>query len=98
MQELALLMGKKNLLSHIRKTLLRVRYGIREELLPLIRLKGIGRVRARMLYNANIRSLEDLRKVPLEALSRVTGPNIAKDIKEQLNEIGDDQKILESFD
>ncbi len=30
----------------------RVRYGVREELLPLVALKGIGRVRARVLYDA----------------------------------------------
>ena len=30
----------------------RVRYGVREELLPLVELRGVGRVRARILYNA----------------------------------------------
>jgi helicase len=30
----------------------RVRYGVKEELLPLVELKGIGRVRARTLYEA----------------------------------------------
>ncbi|MEM2974671.1 MAG: helicase-related protein, partial [Candidatus Micrarchaeia archaeon] len=93
--ELALLTGHKELLSHIRKIRLRVKYGIREELLPLIRLKGIGRVRARILFNSNLRSLEDLRRIPLESLSRIIGPAIAKDIKEQLNELNDEQKILD---
>ena len=30
----------------------RLRYGVREELLPLVKLRGIGRVRARALYRA----------------------------------------------
>ncbi|MEM5871839.1 MAG: DEAD/DEAH box helicase [Candidatus Aenigmatarchaeota archaeon] len=97
-QELALLTGHKELLTHIRKTRLRVKYGIREELLPLIHLKGIGRVRARVLFNANLRSLEDLRQIPLESLSRIIGPAIAKHIKEQLNEIKEEQKIIDELD
>ncbi len=94
-QELALLTGHKELLSHIRKTRIRIKYGIREELLPLVRLKGIGRVRARMLFGANLRSLADLRKIPLESLSRIIGQAIAKDVKNQLNELKDEQKIIE---
>jgi helicase len=93
-QELTLLMGMKSLLKHIRKTRLRVKYGIREELLPLVRLKGIGRVRSRTLYNSNLRKLSDLRKVPLQSLSRLIGPGLAKSVKEQLNEMGKEQKTF----
>jgi helicase len=93
--ELALLTGRKELLRHIKRARIRVKYGIREELLPLVILKGIGRARARMLFGSNLRSLADLRRVPLESLSKIIGQKIAKDIKDQLNEIKDDQKILE---
>jgi helicase len=94
-QELALLTGHKDLLKHIRKTRIRVKYGIREELLTLVRLKGIGRVRARLLFTSNLRTLADLRKVPMESLSRIIGPTIAKDIKNQLNEMKDEQKTID---
>jgi helicase len=93
-QELAHLLGLKDLLKDMRKTRIRVKYGIHEELLPLVRLRGIGRVRARMLFGSNLRSLADLRKVPLESLSRVIGPKVAKDIKEQLNEMKEEQKTI----
>lgn len=86
-QELTLLLGLKDLLKHIRKTRLRVKYGIREELLPLVRLKGIGRARARTLHNSRLRKLSDLRKVPLESLSRLIGPKLARSVKDQLNEL-----------
>ncbi len=86
-QELTLLLGLKDLLKHIRKTRLRVKYGIREELLPLVRLKGIGRVRARTLYNSNLRKLSDLRKIPIQSLSRLIGPKLARSVKDQLNEL-----------
>ena len=64
----------------------RVRYGVREELLELTKLKGIGRVRARALYNAGYRTLEDLATAPIERLVQVRGIGfeIAKSIKEQL--------------
>jgi len=83
-QELALLMDYKSTLREIRKTRLRIKYGIREELLPLVALRGVGRVRARMLFNSNLRKLDDLRKVPLESLERIIGPKVAREIKEQL--------------
>ena len=83
-QELALLMDFKNTLKDIRKTRLRIKYGIREELLPLVALRGVGRVRARILWNHGLKRLDDLRKVPLETLERVLGPKVAREIKEQL--------------
>jgi helicase len=82
--ELALLMDYKSTLREIRKARLRIKYGIREELLPLVVLKGVGRVRARTLYNNGLRKLDDLRKVPLESLERIISPKIAREIKEQL--------------
>jgi len=82
--ELALLLDLKNTLKEIRKTRLRIKYGIREELLALVVLRGVGRVRARTLYNHGIKKLDDLRKIPLESLERILGPKIAREIKEQL--------------
>lgn len=38
----------------------RVRNGVKEELVELVRLKWVGRKRARKLYNAGIRSIEDI--------------------------------------
>lgn len=51
----------------------RIKHGVREELLPLTRLKGIGRVRARALYRAGYTSLEKLRAITVEDLTRVLG-------------------------
>ena len=84
MQELALLMGLKELLKDIRKLRVRMMYGIKEELIPLVRLEGIGRVRSRKLYDGGLKSLDDLRKVPMEVLARLIGVTIAKSIKNQL--------------
>ncbi len=38
----------------------RIRFGIRDELVELVRLRWVGRKRARKLYNAGIKTVEDL--------------------------------------
>jgi len=43
----------------------RIIYGIREELTELVKIKGIGRIRARKLYKNGIKNLEDLSKIPV---------------------------------
>lgn len=64
----------------------RLEHGVKEELLELVSLKGIGRVRARNLYNYGYRSILDLLNASVDDLARVPGigPNLAKSIKAQL--------------
>jgi helicase len=66
--------------------ILRLRYGVKEELLDLISLKGIGRVRARALYRSNLTSVGDLKKVDINRLAGIPGigPAIARNILLQL--------------
>jgi helicase len=87
LHELALLLGYKELLKHIRKLRVRLEYGVKEELIPLVRLKQIGRVRARRLYSSGLKTISDLRKIPIESLSRIIGEKIAYLIKEQLGQV-----------
>jgi helicase len=91
-QELGLLLKYMDLIKDVRKTRLRMKYGIREEILPLIRLKGVGRVRARMLFRNNLGSLSDLRKIPVETLGKIIGPKVAADVKSQLNQPMEDEQ------
>ncbi|MCL5430089.1 MAG: DEAD/DEAH box helicase [Candidatus Marsarchaeota archaeon] len=60
----------------------RLRYGIKEELLDLVRLEQIGRVRARLLYINGIKSVADIRKNP-EKVERLLGKDLGKRIMEQ---------------
>ncbi|MBI4163263.1 MAG: hypothetical protein HY512_00240 [Candidatus Aenigmarchaeota archaeon] len=84
MSELALLLGLMDKLKYVKKVRVRIEYGIKEELLTLVKLKGVGRARARLLYNSGVRDLGDLKKIPLESLARIVGPKIAEDLKGQV--------------
>ena len=63
----------------------RMRYGIKEELLELVQLRGIGRVRGRSLFKAGYRKLADIKRASTQELARVPyiGTETAKSIKQQ---------------
>ncbi len=64
---------------------LRVRYGVKEELLDLVRLRGIGRVRGRLLYRAGFADREALRQAPLDRIERALGSRrLAEMVSQQL--------------
>lgn len=65
---------------------LRLRHGARAELLPLIELEGIGRVRARALWRAGYPTLGTLRKAREQELARLPtiGPALARSLKKQV--------------
>jgi helicase len=84
--ELALLFGNKQVLPVTLEVRQRVEKGVKKELLPLVKLEGVGRVRGRIIYNSGYRTIEDLKRVPVEDLTSLplVGPRLAKKIKEQL--------------
>ncbi|MCI4330489.1 MAG: DEAD/DEAH box helicase [Thermoplasmata archaeon] len=64
---------------------LRVRYGVREELLDLVRLRGVGRVRGRALFAAGYPDRESLRQAPLARISAILkSPKVAEAVLQQL--------------
>ena len=85
-EELAALQDRKTAVKEIRKLRLRVRYGVKEELLALIKLQGIGSVRARKLYAYGIKDLGDVKKADLTTLSQLLGKAVAESIQKQLGE------------
>lgn len=76
----------RNQMPEISSIKQRVKYGVREELLELVSIKGIGRVRGRMLYSHDLRNLADLYNVPFDDLAGVPiiGTSVAKSVKQQL--------------
>ncbi|MDH3361825.1 MAG: DEAD/DEAH box helicase [Nitrosopumilus sp.] len=67
----------------------RIAYGIREELLDLVQIKGIGRVRSRILYKHGVKNLDDLRKIPVSKLAKIDkiGLTLADNIKTELRKV-----------
>jgi len=83
---------------------LRAKHGIKKELLPLIRLRGIGRVRARRLFDNNLGSIEALLAAGPEKVGKILGQGIAAQIFEQLEgkrdeigEVSQEQSTLSRF-
>jgi len=85
-EELAGLLHNTAAVKEIRKVRARLQYGVKEELLPLLKLRGIGRVRARRLHSHGIKDLGDLKKTDLTTLSQLLGKAVAESVQEQVGE------------
>ena len=68
------------------KLRIRIKDGVKEELLPLLKLKNIGRIRARKMFAHGIKDLGDVKKADLATLSQLLGKKIAEDVKKQVGE------------
>jgi len=64
----------------------RIRHGVPEKYLELVKIKNVGRVRSKILYKYNFRNRTDLRKASVEKLAAIDkiGMTIAKSIKLQI--------------
>lgn len=84
--ELALLFGDKLVLPQTLELGARVEKGVKKELLSLVKLEGVGRVRGRIVFNAGYKTMEDIKRAALDDLTNLPliGPRLAKKIKEQV--------------
>jgi len=85
-EELARILHFQPLIKEILKLRARLKYGVKEELLILLKLKGIGRVRARMLHRNGIKDIGDARKIDINRLVQILGKENALKVKEQLGQ------------
>jgi len=85
-EELAHLQNNKEAVREIKRLRLRLEYGVKEELLALLKLKGIGRIRARKLYSHGLKDIGDIKKTDQTSLSQILGKALAEDIKKQVGE------------
>ncbi|MEM2864859.1 MAG: DEAD/DEAH box helicase, partial [Candidatus Bathyarchaeia archaeon] len=85
-EELAQLLNVSGYTSMLGRLRLRVSKGVKEELIPLVKLEGIGRIRARMLFNSGFKTIRDLRRTSVPRLLEIPsiGAALAKKIKEQV--------------
>ncbi|MBI2548836.1 hypothetical protein HYW21_05795 [Candidatus Woesearchaeota archaeon] len=85
-EELAKLLAYHSLLKEITKLRIRLHHGVKEELIPLMKFKGIGRVRARRLFHARIHDVGDVKAVAITTLAQILGTKLAADIKQQVDQ------------
>ncbi|HEY5604945.1 MAG TPA: DEAD/DEAH box helicase, partial [Thermoplasmata archaeon] len=94
MAELGKFFNKKKVRGLTRLTI-QVQYGVKEELIELISLRGVGRVRGRALFQRGYKTLRDLQKANPNDLARIPtiGPTLAVKIKEQVGVSVDAREI-----
>jgi len=59
--------------------------GVKSDLLTLVSLRGIGRVRARKLYINGFKTVSELRSAGIEKISKIIGPNTARKLIDSLD-------------
>ena len=91
--ELARMIKYQEILKEIAKLRMRIKYGVKEELLALLKLEGIGRIRARKLYNNKVKTISDVKNADVIILAQLIGKKIALNIKKQIGEEVDEEKI-----
>ena len=73
-------------ITKIRPLATRIRYGVKEELSDLVSLRGVGRSRARVLFNAGYRTKDDIASAEESVLAAMpkVGPALARSMKDQV--------------
>jgi helicase len=73
----------------VEELVVRIKYGIKRDLLSLIQLEQIGRVRARAIYAAGYHTPQDLKGISVKRLAAIVtiGPKIAENIITQLDKL-----------
>ncbi|MBT6605785.1 hypothetical protein HOB36_11945 [Candidatus Bathyarchaeota archaeon] len=91
-QEIAKILGLNEFRREISQLRTRVKHGVSKKLLPLVRLKGIGRVRAQVLFNSGFTTQAKLKRANLRQLTALPliGPKLSKSIKEQVGGLVDE--------
>lgn len=76
---------------HIEEVHRRIVYGIKPDLLELVKLRGIGRIRARAMHDRGLTTIEHLRHTSYDRLKQIPniGESVARSIKIQLGQADD---------
>ena len=95
-EELSKLLNFKKSLKEILKLKFRIKYGVKEELFALLKLEGIGRVRARTLFKNGIKDIGDVKNADITKLIQLLGKNTALKVKGQVGQDFSKIKIKEN--
>ncbi|RNJ78248.1 MAG: DEAD/DEAH box helicase [Nitrosopumilus sp. H13] len=89
LREIARITDRADLIGELDTLEKRIKNGIKKELLELVKVRGIGRARARRLYRHGIKNLTDLDKVTVKKLAEIDkiGPTLASSIKTEMKKV-----------
>ena len=80
-------------------------YGVSKELIPLVKIPGVGKSRAEKLYKNGYVTTESIAKAGIDNLKRLVGEKVAQHIKEHCvslhpgkNNVTDEPKIIHKGD
>ncbi|MFH1506451.1 MAG: helicase-related protein [archaeon] len=93
-EELAKLLKFHPLIKELIKMRFRLKHGAKEELLPLLKLRDIGRVRARMMFKNGIRDITGVKKVEYTLLAHLLGKKVALSVKKQVGQDLTPEKVV----
>ncbi len=87
--------GNIKLIKYFKDMKLRLKYGISDELIVLVRLKNIGRVRARRLFNSGIKGITDIKNNPSKFIQVIgkAGLPALQELKIEYKEIKEKNKL-----
>jgi helicase len=75
----------KEIIKELIRLRIQVKNGCKQELIPLLKFKNIGRIRARKLFNNNIKNVHDVKTISYETLSVIVGKTIALQMKKDVD-------------
>lgn len=92
--EFSKLFELKDVYKAVSRLRVQLKNGVSSELLKLVAVKGIGRVRARALFDKGFRSVSDVRGGDLGALEKIVGKKTAMKLKGlDVGGVGDDGSV-----
>ncbi|MFH1431735.1 MAG: DEAD/DEAH box helicase [archaeon] len=95
--EIAGIVGVRSVQGLIMELRSRLKYGVKKELLPLVKIRGIGRVRARALFKIGVTDLTSVKDASFPALVKAVGQKTAEALKKRTGENPDDLREQRRF-
>ncbi len=99
--EFSRIYGLEEMYSFVTGLRFRLKYGIRGELMELVKIKGVGRVRARKLFGLGIKGVKDVYTADPLVLAKIVGEKTAQKMLENVGRDAsntlENQKTLGNF-
>ena len=85
------LIFRPDIVRTVRPLMIRIKYGVKPELSELVSLKGVGRMRARLLFDHGVKGKNDLVRMDTEKIARIPGigNSLARSLKQQVGSSSD---------